>query len=135
LPLHIISSGLKNNFKFGLQRQVFMGIIRGIGILLEGGMIMEHKKPARRRFNWFMLLMGGVIIYFSSILVSQQVYLHQVSEDQAAAEARLAAAKQENDALLQEKENLNKPEYIEKTAREELGMTRHGELPYSTGRK
>jgi cell division protein DivIC len=112
-----------------------MGIIRGIGILLEGGMIMEHKKPARRRFNWFMLLMGGVIIYFSSILVSQQVYLHQVSEDQAAAEARLAAAKQENDALLQEKENLNKPEYIEKTAREELGMTRHGELPYSTGRK
>ena len=112
-----------------------MDIIRGIGILLEGGMIMEHKKPARRRFNWFMLLMGGVIIYFSSILVSQQVYLHQVSEDQAAAEARLAAAKQENDALLQEKENLNKPEYIEKTAREELGMTRHGELPYSTGRK
>ena len=112
-----------------------MGIIRGIGILLEGGMIMEHKKPARRRFNWFVLLMGGVIIYFSSILVSQQVYLHQVAEDQAAAEARLAAAKQENESLRQEKENLNKLEYIEKTAREELGMTRHGELPYSTGHK
>ena len=25
--------------------------------------------------------------------------------------------------------------YIEKIAREELGMTRHGELPYTTARK
>ena len=98
-------------------------------------MILEHKRPERRRFNWFVLLMGGVIIYFSSILISQQVYLRQVAEDQITAEARLAAARQENEALRQEKENLNEPGYIEKTAREELGMTRHGELPYSTGRK
>ena len=49
--------------------------------------------------------------------------------------SRLAAARQKNEALRQEKENLNEPGYIEKTAREELGMTRHGELPYSAGRK
>ena len=30
-------------------------------------------------------------------------------------------------------ENLNKMDYIEKLAREELGMTRQGELPYSPG--
>ena len=58
-------------------------------------MIMERKRPERRHFNWFVLLMGGVIIYFSSILVSQQVYLHQVAEDQAAAEARLATTQAE----------------------------------------
>ena len=74
-----------------------------------------------------------VIVYFSSILFSQQGHLHQLEQDQAAAEARLAAAQQENEQLRQEKENLGKLDYIEKLAREELGMTRHDELPYSSG--
>ena len=39
----------------------------------------------------------------------------------------------ENEQLRQEKENLGKLDYIEKLAREELGMTRRDELPYSAG--
>ncbi len=94
-------------------------------------------RPARqgrkRSINWFFLVLIAVIAYFSSIMISQQMYLSQVSEDQAAAEQRLAAARKENEELRQERENLNRMDYIEKLAREELGMTRQGEIPYSSG--
>ncbi len=63
------------------------------------------------------------------------MYLSQARTDQAAAEARLKAAQEENAALRAEQENLGRLDYVEKLAREELGMTRQGELPYSTGRK
>lgn len=92
-------------------------------------------RTGKRRFRWFYLLMTGIVVYFAFLLISQQVYLSQVRQDQASAEARLAAARQENEALRQEKERLGDLNYIEKLAREELGMTRRGELPYSTGRK
>ena len=94
-------------------------------------------RPARqgrkRGIKWFFLVLIAVIAYFSSIMISQQMYLSQVSEDQAAAEQRLAAARKENEELRQERENLNRMDYIEKLAREELGMTRQGEIPYSPG--
>lgn len=61
------------------------------------------------------------------------MYLSQVEKDQAAANQRLQAAQEENQRLREEKENLYRLEYIEKVAREELGMTRRGELPYSPG--
>ena len=93
----------------------------------------SSKKPRKFRISWFFLLLVIIVGYFVSILISQQVYLSQVSRDQAAAEARLLAAQKENEALHQEREKLNELGYIEKIAREELGMTRAGELPYSIG--
>lgn len=95
---------------------------------------MERRKPQKRRFSWFFVIMAGVIVYFSSILISQQIYLSQVRDDQAVAEVRLAAAQKENEALRQEREKLEDLSYIERIAREELGMTRKGELPYTMGR-
>lgn len=96
-------------------------------------MMNNRKRPKKYRVSWFFLLLVIIVGYFVSILISQQVYLSQVSRDQAAAEARLQAAQKENEALRQEKEKLNELGYIEKIAREELGMTRTGELPYTTG--
>ena len=89
----------------------------------------------RRGVNWFALIMLAIIVYFSSILISQQVYLSQAADDYAAAKARLEAAQKENAALKEETKQLNELGYIEKIAREELEMTRAGELPYSTGHK
>lgn len=89
----------------------------------------------KRGVNWFALVMLAIIIYFSSILISQQVYLSQAADDYASAKARLEAAQQENAVLREEAQHLNELGYIEKIAREELGMTRAGELPYSTGHK
>ena len=95
--------------------------------------MIPTRQSKKRRFSWFFLVLILVIAYFSSIMISQQMYLSQVSEDQEAAEQRLVAARQENETLRQERENLNRMDYIEKLAREELGMTREGELPYSPG--
>lgn len=95
---------------------------------------MKRRKPQKRRFSWFWAIMAAVIVYFSSILVSQQIYLSQVRHDQALAEVRLAAAQKENEALRQEREKLEDLSYIERIAREELGMTRKGELPYTMSR-
>ena len=95
---------------------------------------MKARKE-RRGVNWFALIMLAIIVYFSSILISQQVYLSQAADDYAAAKSRLEAAEKENAALKEEARQLNELGYIEKVAREELGMTRAGELPYSTGHK
>ena len=100
----------------------------------EEGVQMEGRKR-KRRVDFFVPLMAIIIGYFAFVLVSQQVHLGQLAENQAAAEARLSAAQEENEALKQEKAALSDPAYIEKIAREELGMTRHAELPYTTARK
>lgn len=92
-------------------------------------------KRERRGVNWFALIMLAIIVYFASILISQQVYLSQAADEYAVAKARLEAAEKENAALKEEARQLNELGYIEKIAREELGMTRAGELPYSTGHK
>lgn len=92
------------------------------------------RRHSRGIINWFTILMVVIIGYFAVILVKQQVYFNQVSVDQAAAEERLATAKAEHEKLVKEKDDLNRLDYIEKIAREELGMTRKGELPYSSGK-
>ncbi|WP_295156812.1 cell division protein FtsL [Selenomonas sp. AE3005] len=89
----------------------------------------------QRNINWFAVVMVVIIMYFASILVSQQIYLSQAADDYAAAKSRLAAAEKENEALKAEQQQLNELGYIEKVAREDLGMTRAGELPYSAGHK
>jgi len=102
---------------------------------------MEHRADqmgkngrSRRTMNWFLILLAVIIVYFASILVSQGLHLRQVSADQLEAETRLQQAQQENARLRQEKADLGKLDYIEKIAREELGMTKHGELPYRSGK-
>ena len=93
------------------------------------------KKNKKRGFSWFWLLLAVVVVYFSSILISQQMHLNQVGKSQAIAERRLETAQEENARLRKEIEDLNELSYIEKIAREELGMTKQGELPYSAAKK
>jgi len=87
------------------------------------------KKKSKSR--WFPAAIAIIVVYFMTVIISQQVRLNHVERDQTAANYRLEAARQENEALLQEKERLSDPEQIERIAREELGMTKDGELPYT----
>jgi cell division protein DivIC len=81
-------------------------------------------------FDWFMVVLLIVFAVFSYTLFEQQVHLTTIDRDYAAAQERLDMAQQENGSLHQEKHDLNDPAYIEKVAREDLGMTRPGEMPY-----
>lgn len=79
----------------------------------------------------FVIMIG----YLEFIIIKQEVYLSQVEEQTIIAEERLNKAKQINEELNREKDNLNKFEYVEKVAREELGMTKPGEVPYISEEK
>ena len=98
---------------------------------------MEGRKTAGsgRHINWFVLMLVGIFGYFSYTFVCQQIHLNAIDRDYAAAQARLDSAREEHAALQQEKAELEDPAYVEKVAREDLGMTRQGELPYISSRK
>ena len=84
----------------------------------------------RTGFNWFALIMFFVISYFATVLVSQQLHLSHVAENQRIADKRLAAAQAENEKLRNQYEELQNVDNIEKLAREDLGLARAGEMPY-----
>ncbi|WP_455630296.1 FtsB family cell division protein [Megamonas sp.] len=71
-----------------------------------------------------------IIAYLGFIIVKQEVYMTELDQETVVTQSRLDKAKQINDKLKQEKANLEKRDYIEKVAREELGMTKPGEVPY-----
>ena len=61
--------------------------------------------------------------------------MNDVADDRAVAAARLEEARARNEALKKERDSMDKPEFVEKVAREELGMTRSGEMPFIAGKK
>ncbi|MGL5269068.1 MAG: FtsB family cell division protein [Selenomonadaceae bacterium] len=92
-------------------------------------------RQSKRSFNWFAVLLLFIVLYFSYTAIQQYLQLKAISQEQAAVEARLSQAQKVNEELLQEKNNLGKIDYIEKIAREELGMTKQGEMPYISSKK
>ena len=95
---------------------------------------MARRKNARRP-RWFVVTVLLILGYFGTMIISQGVYLYHVRAEQRAASERLTAAQEENDRLQAEKTHLGELPYIEKLAREELGLTGEGELPYTPGKR
>mgnify|MGYP002624766095 FL=1 len=89
----------------------------------------------RSGFNWFALLMFAMVVYFSTVLISQQVHLSHVSESQRIADKRLEKAKATNEKLRKELAELQDINNIERLAREELGLAKEGEMPYQATRQ
>lgn len=89
----------------------------------------------RSSVSWFALLMLAMVIYFSTVLISQQVHLSHVSESQRLADQRLERAKAANEKLRKELADLQNIDNIERLAREELGFTKEGEMPYQSTRQ
>ena len=88
----------------------------------------------RKGFNWFAFIMLIVVGYFMTVLTSQEVHLSHVHESQYLANKRLDAARQENDKLKKQYEELQDVSNIERLAREDLGLAKQGELPYQASR-
>ena len=89
----------------------------------------------RSSVSWFALLMLAMVIYFSTVLISQQVHLSHVSESQRIADQRLERAKAANEKLRKELAELQNIDNIERLAREDLGLTKEGEMPYQSTRQ
>jgi len=83
----------------------------------------------------FTLIVVIWLLGFGYKFWEQQSQLNAVASDRAVETMRLEEARARNEELKKERDSMDKPEFIEKVAREELGMTRDGEMPYIAGKK
>lgn len=84
----------------------------------------------RYRIRWFRFLLLCMTGYFVYILAGQQMDLQAINKEKEAARQKLEQLQQANTHLIEERGQLAKPAYIEKIAREELGLVKPGEVPY-----
>lgn len=83
---------------------------------------------SKLNFHRWALAITLAAILLMSVPSMRQLYAQRSRID--AAETRLQALRKENSLLSQRLERLKDPEYVEKLAREELGMVRPGEISY-----
>lgn len=90
----------------------------------------------RDKKNMIVMLVGGlVIIYFVYTLITQQIAINKKNQELENLQTQIAEANEESDKLKTEIENLSDPEYIEKIAREKLGLVRPNERVFVDSNK
>lgn len=76
------------------------------------------------------MLVIAISLYVSYIFMNQQKTLTSYKKTQAYYEEQLIAEKKYKEELIETKNNINSPEYIEKIAREKLDMYLPNERVY-----
>ena len=88
-------------------------------------------QPRRKiRVRWFRLAAIVVVGYCCYILVNQQLELSAIRQETDATRVKVDQLRQLNKSFADEKVRLSTPAYLEKLAREELGLAKPGEVPY-----
>ena len=87
---------------------------------------------ARRKYRirWIRVLVLLTAAYFIFLAVGQQFELYTIQRETYSLRGRIAELEQSNKALIDEKSKLSSPAYVEKIARDELGLVKPGEVPY-----
>lgn len=89
-----------------------------------------NKKQKKSKFSLYRLLFLIVVGYFIYVIGMQQYEILKIHQEEVDVDIKLEQVKRENEMLKNEKAQLNDPAYIEKVAREELGLVKDGEIPY-----
>lgn len=84
----------------------------------------------RYKVRWFRIWLFVLVGYFFYVLAGQQSQLAAIRQDTEVSRQQLEKVAAENKILAEEKNKLQTTSYVEKIAREELGMTKPGEVPY-----
>lgn len=93
--------------------------------MLESFVRMKKiKKPYKK------ILIIFIAIYVVYTLIVQQKTLNAYNQEQENYSKQITAEKENNELLLETKENVNSTEYIENIAREKLGMYLPNERVY-----
>lgn len=93
-----------------------------------GRFVAATRAPGQRPRRWRLLLLYGFMIYLAVMLGLQQVNLMRLRQQSEALTGRLRAARQQNQDLRTQVRALHSDAYLEKVAREDLGLTRQGEI-------
>ncbi|TWH46970.1 cell division protein FtsL [Sporomusa sp. KB1] len=97
-------------------------------------MCMNKKCRTSRQFSWFRLCIAVMVGYFCYVFIGQQTELSKIRQESQLVNARMTNAVEINNTLTAEKEKLSTAAYIEKVAREQLGLVKPGEVPYIPSR-
>lgn len=76
-----------------------------------------------------------IAVYFVYVLIWQQIAITQKNREIDALKGQVETATEESERLSQEIENLNDPEYLERIAREKLGLVRPNERVFVDSNK
>ena len=82
------------------------------------------------RVKWFKLITIALSCYFIYLSIGQQIQLNAIGQETKSIQIEQAQFEQINTALKAERDALNDRRYVEKVAREELGLVKPGETPY-----
>lgn len=87
------------------------------------------------RVKWFRLAVLLTVGYCAYVFICQQLEINAIKREMNVTQIKMEQLKQQNASLAEEKSLLNTPAYVEKIAREELGLAKPGEVPYISGEK
>lgn len=96
-------------------------------------MVKVSKK--QKRIKWAAILLMLCLGYVIYMIVDQERQLANLRHESENLRAREATLKAENERLSQEQRWLQTDAYIERVAREELGLVKPGETPYLVGQQ
>jgi len=81
------------------------------------------------KIKWKKLLFWGVILaFFGSIFISQQITIKGLNDKYKQYEEQLSRLQEKNAKLTSQLEQTQTDDYIEKMAREKLGLIKPGEI-------
>lgn len=80
-----------------------------------------------KKLNFKLLIGVGITVIFVGTLISQEITKKRLSEEKIKVEKELQDLKSKNQELTEEFDDSQTDEYIERLARERLGMIKEGE--------
>lgn len=87
-------------------------------------------KRRKKRIRWSRLLVLLMLGYFLYMYAGQEQQMRLLDNEIGAAQAHIETLKSQNEAYQRERDLLQTDSYVEKVAREELGLVKPGETPY-----
>lgn len=88
---------------------------------------MQMKKRKLRFKNLFMVIFMGYAVF---TIINQQFAISELKKSEQATVTKIESVKRDNDKLVEMINNATSVEYIEKMAREQLGLVKSGERVY-----
>lgn len=91
---------------------------------------MKKKKKKKKSWKLFLILLGLEILFLGGWGIKARLDINQTQDKVRGVKEDIHKLEEENQRLKNIKKNLTNPFYIEKQAREKLGLAKKGEIVY-----
>ena len=91
-----------------------------------------RKRTKLKKITPSWIIVAALTLYLLALIVNQQIDAWKLEKELKSVQREIQAEAVRREQLRKQVEQLNSLDYIEKSAREELGLLREGETPYMT---